>query len=107
MIAVILQRETAAPGALVVHGTTHRPLLITDTPMSQFLLARYQKGIRYPALDFTHKRQEIAVPPTSLDKFMKLGPEYFSHMNGILSKRQIEDVKQIEIDGIFYKLEAV
>lgn len=104
MIALTLTRDKVAAGVLVIHGTTHAPLVIGETPLSKLLLDTYVKGHRFFALDPLRKRRYWIIPPLNFEKFINLGSVYFKHASLVLAQRPCHVTDKIEIMGISYML---
>lgn len=107
MIALTLIRYNVDAGILIVHKTTHAPLLIGDTPASKLLLDTYVNGERFVALDKTRKCRERRIPPLDFDKFMTLGVEYFALASFALSQQPCTHTDSIDIEGTSYKLRNI
>jgi len=106
MIALIISRDGVAPGVIVVHSTTHAPLLKGDTAMSVMLLEKYTAGLKYYEMDGGKRRHRV-VPLGNFDKFMTLGARYFEKASLALSQMPCSDAKSVTINGQNYMLGAV
>lgn len=109
MLALILKHKGTLPGILILHET-QEPVLVGDTPLSSILLRDYSKGFRFFVYDRTvYKRREKIIPSKNLEKFMKAGVIYYAYADMMIEQKEFVDteVREINIDGIMYKLKEI
>jgi hypothetical protein len=107
MIALTLCRDNVLAGVVIIHDTTHAPLLVGETPLSNVLFEKYTKGHRFFEVDSTRKRRERIIPPVDFDKFITLGTRYFKMASLRLGQKPCHKVDDIEIEGKTYKLRKI
>jgi len=109
MLALILRHKTTPSGVLILH-TTHQPVLVGETPLSNVLLNHYVKGFRLFVYDRTvYKRREKIVPPKNLEKFLSTGAIFYAHSKMTLEQvpYKLNNTRTIEIDTVTYNLKDI
>lgn len=107
MIALTLCRDNVLAGVIIVHDTTHAPLLMGETSLSDYLFEKYTKGQRFFEVDNTRKKRELIIPPVNFEKFTTLGTRYFKLASLRLGQKAWHKVEAIEIEGKTYKLRKI